>query len=152
MLNIEIMGGALEQEQNQATRVAAILKCLAHPMRLMAVCHVLRGERFAQELSDHLATTKSNASQHLAALVEARILVREERGNRNFYRLADERIRDLIAFLEQCFCPQGGLTTKEVSHVGPDRSQSRQDRRRPRHGLPRPAARSEKGDRRGTGG
>lgn len=152
MLNMKMIGYAHRQEKDQATRVAAILKCLAHPSRLMAVCHVLHGERFAQELSDYLATTKSNASQHLSALVEARILVREERGNRNFYRLADERMRDLVAFLERCFCPQGGLTTKEVSRVEPDRSHRRQDRRRPRHGLPRPAARSQEGDRRGAGG
>ena len=100
--------------QRQASEVAAILKCLAHPTRLLAVCHVLHSERYALEISDFLATTKSNASQHLSALVAAGILTREERGNKNFYRLADEKIRELISFLEHSYCPQGGLTTQEV--------------------------------------
>jgi len=117
---MEIQSGLALKEithkQDQAVKVAAILKCLAHPARLMAVCFLLGGERYAREITGHLRTTKSNASQHLSALMTAGVILREGRGNQNAYRIADDNMRDLITFLEQRYCPQGALTIQEASH------------------------------------
>jgi ArsR family transcriptional regulator len=142
------MPTAAREREREAETVATVLKRLAHPARLMAVCHLLRGERYALELSDRLGTTKSNVSQHLSALVAAGILAREQRGNRNYYRIADDRVRALIGFLEASFCPDGGLTAKEERDARTERREGPEDRGRPRHGLPRTAARGQEGDRR----
>jgi DNA-binding transcriptional ArsR family regulator len=89
----------------ESKKIAALLKVLAHPLRLLIVCHLLSGEMFAQELLESLGTSKGNISQHLTALLNKKIIARRKDGRHNYYRIADENVHTLISTLKKLYCP-----------------------------------------------
>jgi ArsR family transcriptional regulator, virulence genes transcriptional regulator len=93
-----------EKLARDAAIVARLLKSLGNPLRLLLVCHLADGELFARELNDRIGTTKGNVSQHLTALLKTRLILRERRGNRNYYRIADPRVNKLMQFLRKAYC------------------------------------------------
>ncbi len=95
--------------------MAKRLKVLAHPTRLMIVCHLLGGELFAQELLDLLGTTKGNISQHLTALLRQKIIARQSRGRHNYYRIADDNMKSLISHLKRLYCPEFEIPSPQRS-------------------------------------
>lgn len=88
----------------QAETAAEGLKALAHPTRLLAVCHIGSGEKSVGELEALLGTTQSNISQHLAKLRDRDILATRKDGNLVHYRLKDPKVLDLITSLQALYC------------------------------------------------
>jgi ArsR family transcriptional regulator len=80
------------------------LKALAHPTRLLAVCHIGDGEKSVGELEQFLGSSQSNVSQHLAKLRDKDILVTRKDGNQVFYRLKDRKVLNLISSLQALYC------------------------------------------------
>ena len=89
----------------ESKKIAKLLKVLAHPIRLLIVCHLLSGEMFANELLECLGTTKGNISQHLTVLLPQKIIARRKEGRHNYYRIADENIRILVETVKKLYCP-----------------------------------------------
>jgi DNA-binding transcriptional ArsR family regulator len=77
----------------------------------MIVCHLLGGELYSQELLELLGTTKGNISQHLTALMRQKIIARQSRGRHNYYRIADDTMKSLIAHLKKLYCPDFEIPT-----------------------------------------
>ncbi len=85
-------------------RAARCLKAMSHPLRLKILC-VLGSQKISvQQIVEHVGTSQSNISQHLAILREKDILGCEKRANRVFYYIDDERMLQLIRLMREVFC------------------------------------------------
>lgn len=92
---------------DEAVVIADLLGVLQHPLRLMMVCELLEGELCAGQITEKFGTTKGNISQHLSLLLRQGILERDTRATKNFYRIADPRVKTLLRVLKETFCPNG---------------------------------------------
>ena len=93
--------------EEQAKKIAELLKLLANENRLLILCALMEGPRTVGEL--HLHTphiTASALSQHLAQLRTAGILSSEKQGMNVRYWIRDERILPLMEALRQQYCTE----------------------------------------------
>ncbi len=91
--------------EEKAKRIAALLKTLANEHRLLILCALLQGPRTVGEI--HAFTpniTASALSQHLAQLKAAGLLDAEKRGMHVVYRIQDDSVIGLMAFLKAHYC------------------------------------------------
>ncbi|MCR8725058.1 ArsR/SmtB family transcription factor [Frigidibacter sp. ROC022] len=87
-----------------AARAAALLKALAHPQRLMLLCHLGQGERNVTELEALLDARQAAVSQQLARLREEGLVQARRDGKAVYYALADDNVRRVIATLYELYC------------------------------------------------
>ena len=88
----------------RAGEVAALLKTLAHPARLMLVCSLVEGEYAVGALEAKLDLHQPHLSQHLTVLRDAGIVSTRREGKQIFYRLTEEKAAQLVAALYSIFC------------------------------------------------
>lgn len=88
----------------EAKALSKLLGTLRHPLRLLMVCELVKGPRFAGDFTAALGTTKSNISQHLTILLRQGLIARTSRGTHNLYRLKDPRMVALMGLLFREFC------------------------------------------------
>ncbi|BCG87017.1 transcriptional regulator [Mesorhizobium sp. 113-3-9] len=93
--------------ESRAGEVAALLKTLAHPMRLMLVCTLVEGEYSVSQLEERLDIHQPNLSQQLTVLRDANIVETRRDGKQIFYRLTAEKAARLVAALYTIFCSEG---------------------------------------------
>jgi DNA-binding transcriptional ArsR family regulator len=93
------------RDMAQSARMASdFLKALAHEGRLMILCHLVEGERTVGELEQLLGARQPAVSQQLARLrLEGLVATRRE-GKTIYYRLGDDRVRQLLETLHGLFC------------------------------------------------
>ncbi|GGF54697.1 ArsR/SmtB family transcription factor [Alteromonas lipolytica] len=82
------------------------LKQLSNKTRLMVLCSLLDGERSVTELLDKVPVTQPVLSQHLALLREAEFVATRRSGQTIYYRLADERITQIMNLMYTFFCAE----------------------------------------------
>jgi ArsR family transcriptional regulator, virulence genes transcriptional regulator len=88
-----------------AERAADYLKVLSNEGRLLILCHLVEGERSVTELERLLAIRQPTVSQMLARLrLEGLVETRRE-GKAIYYRLTDDRARQLLEVIYDMFCP-----------------------------------------------
>ncbi|WP_417489732.1 ArsR/SmtB family transcription factor [Maricaulis sp.] len=91
--------------QPVAESVADVMKTLAHPKRLLALCALVDQERSVGELAAALGVRDQAMSQQLAIL-RAKGLVATRRENQTiYYRLASAEIRTIMESLYKTYCP-----------------------------------------------
>ena len=89
------MGTCINYEER-----AALLKALAHPVRLQIVhCLMTTGCRNVGCLEKSIGMSQSCISQHLQKLRSAGIVAAERSGNEVYYRAASEDVARLVAAL-----------------------------------------------------
>lgn len=77
---------------------AGLFKGLAHPLRIRILELLAASPEVAvAELQRETGLEASHLSQHLAVLRRHRLVAAERRASHVYYRLADERVRDLLA-------------------------------------------------------
>jgi len=76
-----------EQERRRYELQAAVLKALAHPIRLAIVQFLSSDERCVCDIVAHVGTSQSNVSKHLAVMKQAGILADRKEGLSVYYRL-----------------------------------------------------------------
>jgi DNA-binding transcriptional ArsR family regulator len=82
------------------TEAAEILKVLAHPVRLCMVNGLLeKGECNVSFMQSCLKTPQSTVSQHLQKLKSAGIIEGRREGLEIYYRIKDERIGELVRII-----------------------------------------------------
>ena len=86
-------------------RASRSLKAMSHPLRLKILCTLGDQEISVQEIVEHVGTSQSNISQHLAILRDKGILASRKDANRVFYRVSDTRTLQLIGMMREVFCP-----------------------------------------------
>ena len=88
----------------RAGEVAALLKTLAHPVRLMLACTLAEDEHSVGALEDRLNIHQPTLSQQLTVLREAGIVETRREGKQIFYRLTQEKAARLLLALYAIFC------------------------------------------------
>ena len=87
-----------------------------------AIVELLRTQpRTVQDIADHLPISRPAVSRHLRLLKEAGLVVDEPRGTRRLYRLHDEGVEAVRAYLERVWGEAAGrfrLVAENVSATG----------------------------------
>ena len=84
-------------------RAGQLFAALSHPTRLRIVELLCLGERMVNDIAQELGLSQSGASQHLAILTRAGVLVAEPRGTARVYRVRGPRIGHILTLIEE-FC------------------------------------------------
>jgi len=87
---------------DRSERVALILKTLAHPERLKALCQLAEGEKPVALLQQLSNLSPSALSQHLAVLRNNDIIQMRKESQSVFYSIKDERIFALLNAMDSC--------------------------------------------------
>ncbi|MDA8160804.1 MAG: metalloregulator ArsR/SmtB family transcription factor [Desulfobacteraceae bacterium] len=85
--------------------VAAMLKTMAHPIRLKILCLLQDKELTVGEIREEVKTTNANVSQHLTILRNKDIISFRKDANFIFNKISDPRILELMATMKNIFCP-----------------------------------------------
>ncbi len=85
-------------------RASRSLKAMSHPLRLKILCILGDQEVSVQDIVEHVGTSQSNISQHLAILRDKGILASRKDANRVYYRVSDSRTLRLIGMMREVFC------------------------------------------------
>ena len=85
-------------------RASRSLKAMSHPLRLKILCTLRAEEISVQDIVEHVGTSQSNISQHLAILRDKGILASRKDANRVFYRVSDSRTLQLVSMMREVFC------------------------------------------------
>lgn len=91
--------------EEQAKKIAELLKILANEHRLLALCALMKGPLTVGEIHAFLPNiTASALSQHLTQLKRGGILESEKRGMNVVYRIQDERVASLLGAIKEHYC------------------------------------------------
>jgi len=85
-------------------KIAAMLKTMAHPIRLKILCLLQEKELSVGELREIVKTTNANVSQHLNILRNQGIIAFRKDANFIINRIGDPKILELIRTMRQLFC------------------------------------------------
>ncbi len=89
-------------------QVISLFQLISNKTRFRIVCLLVEGEFSVQEIADTVETCKlSNISQQLKTLALAGVVEKRREQQRVLYRIADERVRNLIVFLRKQFIENG---------------------------------------------
>ena len=96
----------IEQQKllENAQEVAAILKQLSNPFRLMILCCLSDNELTVGDLNLRIDLSQSALSQHLAKLRDSNIVTTRREAQTIFYRIANPTIEELLRVLHDKFC------------------------------------------------
>ncbi len=97
---------ASDMKDEDVEHVAALLKTMAHPIRMRILCLLQDREMTVGELRDDVKTTNANVSQHLTILRNKNIISSRKVANYIYNKIADQRIVALITAMKDLFCPE----------------------------------------------
>jgi DNA-binding transcriptional ArsR family regulator len=97
----------LMSRDDDIDRASRSLKAMSHPLRLKILCTLGDQEISVQDIVEHVGTSQSNISQHLAILRDKGILDSRKDANRVYYRVGDSRTLRLIDMMREVFCSSG---------------------------------------------
>ena len=80
------------------------IKAIAHPLRLKILCVLGDQEINVQDIVEHVGTSQSNISQHLAILRDKGVLATRKDANKVFYRIGDLLTLKLVSMMREVFC------------------------------------------------
>lgn len=86
----------LSELKSNANRMAARLRIMSHPERLLMLCRMDEGEVSVSELIALTGLSQSAVSQHLAMLRDEEIVGIRAEAQVRFYRLTDPVVRAII--------------------------------------------------------
>jgi DNA-binding transcriptional ArsR family regulator len=108
------------------SRAAAVpsgdpFEALGDPNRRAIVELLGAGDRSVQELADALPISRPAVSRHLRLLKQAGLVVEEPRGTRRVYRLHDDGVEAVRAYLERVWGEAAGRFRLVSDNTAPDR-------------------------------
>ena len=92
------------QMRPMAETVADVMKTLAHPKRLLALCALVDTERSVGELAASLGVRDQAMSQQLAILRNKGLVTTRRHNQTIYYTLANEEIRAVMESLYKTYC------------------------------------------------
>ena len=104
LLNMIETSDELITRDEDIERASRSLKAMSHLLRLKILCTLGDQEVSVQDIVEHVGTSQSNISQHLAILRDKGILASRKDANRVFYRVGDSRTLRLICMMREVFC------------------------------------------------
>jgi DNA-binding transcriptional ArsR family regulator len=94
----------MERMLDNAQRASNFLKAISHEGRLMILCHLASGEKSVTELEDLLSARQAAVSQQLSRLRLEGLVTPRRDGKTIYYRLTDDRPRQIIEVVYDLFC------------------------------------------------
>ncbi len=95
--------------EDKAAEVADWLKVVAHPERMMVLCHLIHGEQALKDLKSHSSLSQSALSQHLAILKENKLVSFRKEAQSVFYSLSDKKTAQLLTAIQAIYCHDDNL-------------------------------------------
>lgn len=92
---------SLEAKAEEASR---LLTALANPKRLVALCHLLEGEKSVGQLAALVDLSSAALSQHLGKMRSLRLVETRRDGQTIHYRLASPEVRAVLETLYRLYC------------------------------------------------
>lgn len=86
----------MAETESDHMRLAALFRAMGHPTRLRILEKIAAGEFCVSDLETDLDRRQANISQHLAILRDRGLVTPVRRGKMVCYRLADDRVAELI--------------------------------------------------------
>ncbi|GGE56613.1 ArsR/SmtB family transcription factor [Actibacterium pelagium] len=96
----------LDKMMDNATTAASFLKAIGHEGRMMTLCYLSSGEKSVRELESLLSARQAAVSQQLARLRLEGLIVPRREGKTIYYRLADDRARQVMELVYRLFCSE----------------------------------------------
>jgi len=96
---------ALEAKAEEAARM---LMALANAKRLMALCHLLEGEKSVGQLADLIGLAPTALSQHLARMRDLRLVETRRDAQTIYYRLVSGEVVAILETLYRLYCAPAG--------------------------------------------
>ena len=96
-ISVEKMEGACQE-------VSDLLRALSHPQRLMIMGHLTQGPKTVTELVELCAISQSQLSQFLGRMKSEGLVSSERQGKYQYYEVADKRLIQLMAVIQNIFC------------------------------------------------
>lgn len=94
----------IEKMKERAEEVSQMMKAIAHPQRLMILCHLSEGEKTVSELLQLCDISQSQLSQFLVRMQKEGILGFRKEGQFSYYSIADKSVIKLIQSMQKIFC------------------------------------------------
>ena len=94
----------LNKMATSAVEAANFLKAISHEGRLMILCHLASGEKSVTELETLLSARQAAVSQQLSRLRLEGLVIPRREGKTIFYRLADDRPKQIMEVVYDLFC------------------------------------------------
>lgn len=94
-----------EEMKKNCDLVTGMMKAVAHPQRLMMLCHLADGEKSVGELQALCEISQSQLSQFLKRMERERLLSSRKEGNFVFYSIEDKKLLKMIQSIQRIFCP-----------------------------------------------
>ncbi len=99
----------LSRLKADAGAMAARLKLMSHPERLLMLCRLDEGEASVTELVALAGLSQSSVSQHLAMLREEGVVTIRGEAQTRYYRLSDPKVSAIIHAL-CALCAEGDFS------------------------------------------
>lgn len=91
--------------EEQARRIAELLKFLGNEHRLLILCALMKGRLSVGEIHGYTPNISASAlSQHLNQMKTAGILASEKQGMNVFYWIQDDRVVALMEAIKEQYC------------------------------------------------
>lgn len=94
----------MDKMADNAMEAANFLKAISHEGRLMILCHLASGEKSVTELETLISARQAAVSQQLSRLRLEGLVVPRRDGKAIYYRLADDRAKQIIEVVYDLFC------------------------------------------------
>ncbi len=82
---------ALMERPESLEQIAAVIRCLGHPLRLRLLQAMVAGERSVSELQEETGEVQATVSRQLAVLRARRIVAAHRDGVNVYYRIIEPR-------------------------------------------------------------
>lgn len=96
----------MAQMRESADRATQALKALAHEDRLLLLCQLSQEELCVSDLEQQLDIRQPSLSQQLGILRKQGLVETRRQGKHIFYRIADQKIQQLLETLYGLYCQQ----------------------------------------------
>jgi len=103
-MKTDTLDDALVTLEAKADEAARLLAALANAKRLMALCHLLEGEKPVGHLAGLVGLAPAALSQHLARMRDLRLVETRRDGQAIHYRLASPEVVALLETLYRLYC------------------------------------------------
>ena len=100
----KVRADAMSEMEEKAEEAARLLATLANSKRLLALCHLLQGEKSVGHLAELVDLSQSALSQHLARLRDLEIVETRREAQTVYYRLSSDEVTAILETLYRLFC------------------------------------------------
>lgn len=94
----------ISQMKKKCDDVADLLRLVAHPQKLLILCHLCKSERNVGELERLCGRSQSVISQFLMQMRAEKIVTTRREHRKVYYQISDDRVLKLILALYEVFC------------------------------------------------